>query len=76
MQDEGSTSRDGDSSLDHDLVDDFRVSLHLEVTSLGNTNETRKESLARDSHVIKFEVSVVDAVVAQLGANVTDLDAG
>ena len=39
VQDEGGTSRDGDSCLDHDLVDDFWVRLHLEITSLGNTDE-------------------------------------
>ena len=55
-----STSRDLDSGLDHNLIDDLGVCLHLEVTLLVDADEAGQKSLAWDSVVVESKVSIVD----------------
>ena len=69
-----SSVNDGDSRLNHDLVDDLWVALHLELTRLADAHEAGEQGLSWDAHVVEPQVAIVDAVVAELCADVANLD--
>ena len=75
MKDECGTGRYGDSSLHHDLVDDLRVGLHLELTFLIDADEAGEESLARYPEMIKLQISIVNVIVAKFRADFAHLNA-
>ena len=74
MKDESSASGYCYSCLNHDLVDYLRVCLHLELSFLIDANESGEESFPRDSEMVKLQISIVYAVVAKFGTDVTHLD--
>ena len=74
VQSHTGTCDDSDSCLHHDLIDDFRVGFHLEVASLSDVHEAGKEGLSWDSELVKLQVAIVNAIVAQLHANITNFD--
>lgn len=76
MQDTRRSHDDLDACLDHDLVDDAWVGLHLEVTLLRDVHEAGEEGFSGHSERGKLKVAIVDRVVAELGADVADFDAG
>ena len=73
MHNKGGTRCDTNPRLHHDLIDNLWVSLHLKFSLLCDVHETREECFARDSKMIKFEVSVVDGIVAEFSAHVSYL---
>ena len=74
VNDEGTACADSNTRLDHDLVYDLRVGLQLEVSLLVDGNKARQEGLARYAEMSKLEITVVNAVVAELGTDVTNFD--
>ena len=74
VEDEWRAIRNRDPSLDHDLIDDTRVSLHFKIACFRDGHETRKQRLARNAHLVKLEVAIVYRVVAELRADVTNLN--
>ena len=58
----------------HDLVEKSWVRVELEVAFFGDRREARKVRVVGYSHVRELEVAIVDAIVAQLGANVANFD--
>ena len=74
VQSHTGTRDDSDSRLHHDLIDDLRVGFHLKVACLSDVHEAGQEGLSRDSELIEFQVAIVNAIVAQLHANITNFD--
>mmetsp|Transcript_27127 Transcript_27127/g.33700 ORF Transcript_27127/g.33700 Transcript_27127/m.33700 type:complete len:217 (-) Transcript_27127:600-1250(-) len=76
VQNEGAACGDGDSRLHHDLINDARVRLHLELSFFVDRDKSGEEGLSRNAELVELQISIVDAIVAEFAADVTDLDTG
>lgn len=60
--------------FDHGLIDCFRVASHFKGAVLLNVGKTAQHLLTGDSHLVEHEPAVVLGLVAELGAEISDLD--
>ncbi len=73
MQDADCTRCNLNSCLNHNLVYNSRVSLHLKISCFCDANEPRKQGFSGDAILVEHQIAIVDGVVAELHANVSDL---
>lgn len=71
---EAATVADCNARLNHDQVDNFRISINLKVALLCNGDESLQQCIAGDSELGKFEIPVVETVVTKLVTAVSDFD--
>ena len=66
---------DSDSRLDHHLVDHFRIAISLKLALRVNVGKSSHHSCSLYSVLVESHVAIVDVVVAELLANISDFDA-
>ena len=71
---EAATVADCNARLNHDQVDNFRISINLKVALLCNGDESLQQCIAGDPKLGKFEISIVKTVVTKLVTAVSDFD--
>ena len=71
---EAATVADCNARLNHDQVDNFRISINLKVALLCNGDESLQQCIAGDPKLGKFEIPVVKTVVTKLVTAVSDFN--